>query len=98
MGLKWTTCPRGNEDSDRCPLVILADISGSMERYSRMVLHLVHALSVGDVASQVETFVFGTLPHTHHNRFETQKCGWGTRPGKRPGARTWEAERGSATR
>jgi uncharacterized protein with von Willebrand factor type A (vWA) domain len=42
------------------PLVILADISGSMERYSRMVLHLVHALSAGDVASHVEAFVFST--------------------------------------
>lgn len=42
------------------PLVILADISGSMERYSRMVLHLVHALNAADVASHVETFVFGT--------------------------------------
>jgi uncharacterized protein with von Willebrand factor type A (vWA) domain len=42
------------------PLVILADMSGSMERYSRMVLHLVHALSAADVASHVETFVFGT--------------------------------------
>lgn len=42
------------------PLIILADISGSMERYARMVLHLVHVLSAGDVASQVETFVFST--------------------------------------
>lgn len=42
------------------PLVIIADISGSMERYTRMVLHLVHALTAGDVASQVETFVFST--------------------------------------
>jgi uncharacterized protein len=42
------------------PLVIIADISGSMERYSRMVLHLVHTLSATDVASHVETFVFST--------------------------------------
>jgi len=42
------------------PLVVLADISGSMERYSRMVLHLVHTLSASDVASHVETFVFST--------------------------------------
>lgn len=42
------------------PLVVLADLSGSMERYSRMVLHLVHALSASDVASHVETFVFST--------------------------------------
>lgn len=42
------------------PLIILADISGSMERYSRMVLHLAHALSAADVASHVESFVFST--------------------------------------
>lgn len=42
------------------PLVILADVSGSMERYTRMVLHLVHTLTTSDVASRVETFVFGT--------------------------------------
>lgn len=42
------------------PLIILADISGSMERYARMVLHLVHALSASDVASHAETFVFST--------------------------------------
>ncbi len=42
------------------PLVMIADISGSMERYSRMVLHLVHALSASDVASHVEAFVFST--------------------------------------
>jgi uncharacterized protein with von Willebrand factor type A (vWA) domain len=42
----------------RRPLVVLCDISGSMERYSRMLLHFVHTLSDG--LGQVETFVFGT--------------------------------------
>jgi hypothetical protein len=49
------------------PLIILADISGSMERYARMVLHLVHALSANAMgrwssspAPHVETFVFST--------------------------------------
>jgi len=40
------------------PLVILCDISGSMNRYSRMFLHFLHALT-GD-RDRVSTFVFGT--------------------------------------
>lgn len=42
----------------RRPLVVLCDISGSMERYSRMLLHFVHALSHG--MQGVESFLFGT--------------------------------------
>jgi uncharacterized protein len=45
------------------PLVVLADISGSMSRYSRMLLHFTHALGHAD--ARVESFVFGTrLSHT----------------------------------
>ena len=40
------------------PLVILCDISGSMNRYSRMFLRFLHALT-GD-RDRVYTFVFGT--------------------------------------
>jgi uncharacterized protein with von Willebrand factor type A (vWA) domain len=40
------------------PLVVLCDISGSMERYSRMLLHFVHTLTNG--LDRVEAFVFGT--------------------------------------
>ncbi len=40
------------------PLVVLADISGSMSRYSRMLLHFAHALGHAD--ARVESFVFGT--------------------------------------
>ena len=44
------------------PLVIIADISGSMSRYSRMLLHFAHALSTqrASGALRVSTFVFGT--------------------------------------
>lgn len=45
------------------PLVILADISGSMSRYSRMLLHLAHGLAnpvERRHAPQVQAFVFGT--------------------------------------
>ena len=37
---------------------MLADISGSMSRYSRMLLHFAHALGHAD--AKVESFVFGT--------------------------------------
>lgn len=40
------------------PIVVLADISGSMSRYSRMLLHFAHMLGHAD--AQVESFVFGT--------------------------------------
>jgi len=40
------------------PLVVLADISGSMSRYSRMLLHFVHTLGQADL--RVHSFVFGT--------------------------------------
>jgi uncharacterized protein with von Willebrand factor type A (vWA) domain len=40
------------------PLVVLADISGSMSRYSRMLLHFAHVLGHAD--ARVESFVFGT--------------------------------------
>lgn len=40
------------------PLVLLCDISGSMDRYSRMLLHFAHALASDQ--ERVFTFVFGT--------------------------------------
>lgn len=40
------------------PLVLICDISGSMDRYSRLLLHFVHALEHG--LESVEVFVFST--------------------------------------
>ena len=40
------------------PIVVLADVSGSMERYSRMLLHFVWGLTRG--ARRVESFLFAT--------------------------------------
>ncbi|MEM6926259.1 MAG: VWA domain-containing protein, partial [Myxococcota bacterium] len=40
------------------PLVVLCDVSGSMERYSRMVMHFFHALT--NDRDRVSVFVFGT--------------------------------------
>ncbi len=47
------------------PLVILADISGSMERYTRLLLHFIYAVvgagrGPGTDRRPVEVFVFGT--------------------------------------
>ncbi len=42
----------------RPPLVILCDISGSMARYARMLLHFLHALT--NDRDRVHTFLFGT--------------------------------------
>lgn len=40
------------------PLVVLCDVSGSMGRYSRMLLHFLHALT--NDRDRVYTFLFGT--------------------------------------
>jgi len=40
------------------PLTVICDISGSMDRYSRLFLHFIYALAAG--SQRVETFVFGT--------------------------------------
>jgi uncharacterized protein with von Willebrand factor type A (vWA) domain len=41
------------------PLVIVADISGSMERYTRLLLHFIYSLTAG-LDQPVEAFVFST--------------------------------------
>jgi uncharacterized protein with von Willebrand factor type A (vWA) domain len=51
--LRWKT-PRRRHP----PLVILCDISGSMARYSRMLLHFMHTIT--NDRDRVHTFVFGT--------------------------------------
>ncbi len=57
MDIRWRA-PR----TKPAPLVLLADISGSMSRYSRMLLHFAHTLASGRSAAdaRVESFVFGT--------------------------------------
>lgn len=51
--LKW----RERKERMR-PLILICDISGSMDRYSRLLLRFVHALEHG--LDTVEVFVFGT--------------------------------------
>ena len=41
------------------PLVLICDVSGSMERYTRLLLQFLHTVSHG-VSANVETFVFAT--------------------------------------
>ena len=50
--------PRRRRRTRPRPLVLLCDISGSMERYSRMLLHFAHA--IGRRHRRVEAFVFAT--------------------------------------
>ncbi len=50
--------PRRKRRTRRRPIVLLCDVSGSMERYSRMLLHFSHALSRRHV--RLEAFVFST--------------------------------------
>lgn len=51
--LKWKTRRRRHP-----PLVVLCDISGSMSRYSRMLLHFMHAVT--NDRDRVQSFLFGT--------------------------------------
>src|SRR5262249_308934 len=50
--------PRRRRVEKPRPLVVLCDVSGSMARYSRMVLQLVHGLARS--SGRVETFLFAT--------------------------------------
>jgi len=53
VSLEW----RQRKEKPR-PLVVICDISGSMERYSRLFLHFLYALA--QESQRVEVFVFGT--------------------------------------
>jgi uncharacterized protein with von Willebrand factor type A (vWA) domain len=50
--------PRRERHEKARPIVILADVSGSMEPYSRMLMHFVSGLTQG--TQRVESFVFAT--------------------------------------
>lgn len=54
--LEW---PRRAPKRKPRPLIILADISGSMEQYSRLLLHFIYSLAKG-LEQEVEAFVFST--------------------------------------
>ena len=50
--------PRRRRRVRRRPVVLICDVSGSMERYSRTLLHFAHAMAVK--ARRVEAFLFST--------------------------------------
>lgn len=50
--------PRRRRRTRPRPIVLLCDVSGSMERYSRMLLHFVHAM--GRRHARFEAFLFST--------------------------------------
>jgi uncharacterized protein with von Willebrand factor type A (vWA) domain len=52
------TIPTRHRTSKRRPLVLLCDVSGSMERYARMLLHFIHSLTRS--LDRVEAFLFAT--------------------------------------
>jgi uncharacterized protein with von Willebrand factor type A (vWA) domain len=54
--LEWA---RREPKSKPRPLVVVADISGSMERYTRLLLHFIYSLTAG-LDQPVEAFVFST--------------------------------------
>jgi uncharacterized protein with von Willebrand factor type A (vWA) domain len=57
-GHGWIPLARSRRRERPPEVVLLCDISGSMERYARMLLHFAHALT--SARSGVHTFLFGT--------------------------------------
>ena len=57
-GADFLDLPRRSRRSDVRPIVLIADVSGSMERYSRILLHFVYGLTHS--AARVEAFLFAT--------------------------------------
>jgi uncharacterized protein with von Willebrand factor type A (vWA) domain len=57
-GGEIVTLPRRQRKVKPRPIVLLCDVSGSMERYSRTLLHFAHTLAAK--ARRVEAFVFAT--------------------------------------
>jgi uncharacterized protein with von Willebrand factor type A (vWA) domain len=62
--------PRRKRRVRQRPIVLLCDVSGSMERYSRMLLHFSHAL--GRRHARVEAFVFSTALTRITNEMRTR--------------------------
>jgi hypothetical protein len=94
--------PRRERTTKPRPLVLLCDVSGSMERYARLLLHFVHGVSAR--AGRVETFLFATRltrvtrDLTRRNRRRTmQRLPWNV-PDWGGGTRIGEALRTFNTR
>ncbi len=59
FGGELVELPRRRRKTKPRRLVLICDVSGSMERYSRMLLHFMHTL-YGELDNQVEVFLFAT--------------------------------------
>jgi uncharacterized protein len=62
-GGEWLKLEWKERKSKPRPLIVIADVSGSMERYARMLLHFLHVVTQVAIRGEkrkVETFVFGT--------------------------------------
>ena len=66
--------PQRRRKPKRRPLILLCDVSSSMERYSRMLLHFVHALTGGSRLGRVESFVFATRLTRITRQFVSRKA------------------------
>jgi len=58
-GGEMLVLPRRERKRQPRPLVVIADVSGSMERYTQLLLLFVHSLSA-ELTQHVESFVFST--------------------------------------
>ena len=58
-GGEMLVLPRRRRKQQPRPLVVIADVSGSMERYTELLLLFVHSLSA-ELTQHVESFVFST--------------------------------------
>ena len=58
FGGEIVTLPYQRRRKKPRPLVLICDVSGSMERYTRILLHFVHSIATGP--DQVEAFLFAT--------------------------------------
>ena len=57
-GGEMLALPRRRRKTKPRPLVLICDVSGSMERYTRMLLQFIHTVAIGP--EQVESFLFAT--------------------------------------
>lgn len=62
MGGEWLQLPRQRPRDQALPLLVLLDVSGSMERYARMLLAYLHAATRPRTGrgGRVDVFAFGT--------------------------------------
>lgn len=60
FGGEFFELPTRKRKTKKRPLILVCDVSGSMERYSRMLLHFIHSLTDSGCLGHVESFVFAT--------------------------------------